>query len=320
MNDAKPSMEDLEQRFAAWARTQPDIRAALVVGSRARTDHPADEWSDLDIMVITTQPERFLAETDWLENVGRYWLTFLEPTATGSGMERRVLFDGARDVDFAVTPYDRVRQAARFLPILRRFPILFRALPKGTARRIREDVAEAAQVLGRGVRVIVDKDGLAAKLPLVLAQAQPYRPPAQHDFLNAVNDFWYHAVWTARKLRRGELWVANSCCDSYMKRILLSMIEWHARATKGPDCDTWQLGRFLEEWADPRALAGLRDAFAHYDEDDIWRALLARMDLFRWLAIETAERLGYAYPTAADERVAEWVKACLSEREEKSQG
>jgi aminoglycoside 6-adenylyltransferase len=314
MSSAKPSMEHLEQRFVAWAQTQPDIRAAFVVGSRARTDHPADEWSDLDISVITTKPERYLASTDWLKNIGDYWLTFLEPTATGSGMERRVLFEGALDVDFAIAPCARVKQAARFLPLLRRFPVLFRLLPKGMAQRIREDVAEAAEVLGHGVRVIVDKDRLAAKLPLVFAEAQPYRPPTQRDFLNAVNDFWYHTVWGTKKLRRGELWVAKSSCDSYLKRLLLRMMEWHARATKGPDYDTWQLGRFLEEWADHRALAGLRDAFAHYDEEDVRRALLATMDLFRWLAIETAERLGYPYPSVADERVTEWVKAYLEGR------
>ena len=314
MTNPNPSMEQLEARFVAWAQTQPDIRAAMVVGSRARTDHPADEWSDLDIMVITTRPERLLGSSDWLKNIGEYWLTFLEPTATGGRMERRVLFEGALDVDFAVIPHGRVRQAARFLPLLRRFPLLFRLLPKGMAQRIREDLADAANIFGRGLRVLVDKEGLAAKLPQVLAEAQPYRPPTQREFLNAVDDFWYHAVWTAKKLRRGELWWAKLCCDSHMGRLLLEVIEWHAHAMKGADYDTWQLGRFLEEWADPRALAGLRDAFAHYDEDDIWRALLASMDLFRWLAIETAERLGHPYPTAADERVTEWVKECLSER------
>jgi aminoglycoside 6-adenylyltransferase len=266
-------------------------------------------------MVITTHPERLLGSSDWLKNIGEHWLTLLEPTPSGGGMERRVLFDGARDVDFAVFPYDRFRWAARFLPLLRRFPLLFRLLPKAMAQRIRDDLADAANVFGRGVRVLVDKQGLAAKLPLVVAEAQPYHPPAQREFLNAVDDFWYHAVWTAKRLRRGELWWAKLCCDSHMGQLLLRMIEWQAHATQGADYDTWQLGRFLEEWADPRALAGLRDSFAHYDEDDIWRALLASMDLFRWLAIETAERLGHPYPTAADERVTEWVKACLAERD-----
>jgi aminoglycoside 6-adenylyltransferase len=74
------------------------------------------------------------------------------------------------------------------------------------------------------------------------------------------------------------------------------MLGWHARAFKGPEYDTWLRGRFLEEWADPRAVEGLRNAFAHYDTKDAWRALFATMDLFRWLSLEAAGKLGFAYP------------------------
>jgi aminoglycoside 6-adenylyltransferase len=81
------------------------------------------------------------------------------------------------------------------------------------------------------------------------------------------------------------------------------MIEWHARAAHGWDYGTWHDGRFLERWAEPRVLKGLPAVFAHYDEDDIRRGLLATMDLFRWLAQETAEQLRYPFPVDADERM-----------------
>ena len=313
MSQLQAAMRRLEERFVAWAQTRPDIRAAIIAGSWARVDHPADEWSDLDIVVIAKHPERYLARTDWLQDIGNPWLTFLEPTATGGETERRVLFEGGIDVDFAVIANSKAKQAARFLPVLRRLPILFRLLPKGVTRQIMQDVASGAHVFARGTRVIVDKDGLARKLPLVLSENQPCRPPPQPEFLEVVNDFLYHTVWTAKKLLRGELWVAKSSCDTHMKRSLLRMIEWHARATKGWDHDTWEGGRFLEEWADPRAVEGLRQAFAHYNREDIQRALFATMDLFRWLAVETGERLGYPYPTAADGRVTEWIGGCLPE-------
>ena len=67
----------------------------------------------------------------------------------------------------------------------------------------------------------------------------------------------------------------------------------------------------MERWADPRALERLCDAFAHYDQDDIRRALLATMDLFRWLAEEIAERLAYCYPTHTDEYAVKLVSALL---------
>lgn len=71
-------------------------------------------------------------------------------------------------------------------------------------------------------------------------------------------------------------------------------------------------GRFLDQWADPRAVAALREAFAHYELEDVGRALLATMGLFRWLAQETGERLGYGYPSEADERITALVRSHLS--------
>jgi aminoglycoside 6-adenylyltransferase len=292
MNQIELAYEQLIDRFVAWAQTQPDIRAAVVLGSRARRDRPADEWSDLDLLVITTDPGRLLSQTDWLEQLGTPWLTFLEQTAVGGGNERRVLFEGGLDVDFAPAPVELARQFAT----------------DGWP-------AEIAAVIRRGMRFVLDKDGLAASLALPPDEQPAPQPPTRERFLNLVNDFWYHAVWVAKKLRRGELWTARLSCDSYMKRLLLTMIEWHAGAASGWGADTWHNGRFLEQWADPRAVDGLRQAFAHYDAADVWRALLATMDLFRWLATEAAARLGYPYPTSADEHVTALVQKYLSEKQ-----
>lgn len=90
-------------------------------------------------------------------------------------------------------------------------------------------------------------------------------------------------------------------------------MEWQTRAEKGWNYNTWHRGRFLEEWVDPRVLERLKDVFAHYDKDDIRRGLMATMDMFRGLAVETAERLDYPYPTLADKHTTEWIKVCLKE-------
>jgi aminoglycoside 6-adenylyltransferase len=105
--------------------------------------------------------------------------------------------------------------------------------------------------------------------------------------------------------------MATSCCNSYMRRLLLQTIEWHTQATKGWEVDTWHSGRFLETWADPRALRDLRGASAAYDTADVRRALLANLALFGWLAGEVAERLGYEYPANAHAYVTAWLKECL---------
>jgi len=215
-------------------------------------------------------------------------ITFLEPTSSGGGMERRVLFKGMLDVDFAVFPVKDVQYLVQ--------------------NEIPPDVAE---IFGRGARILLDKDGMANQIRLRVSsvKTRPRSPPSQHEFLEVVNDFWYHVVWTVKKLKRGELWTAKFCLDSYLKwKCMLRVIEWHSRAEKGWTYDTWHNGRFLEKWANKQIIEGLRDTFAYYDKDDVERALLATMNAFRWIAKETAEKLGYPYPTEIDKTVTEWVE------------
>lgn len=285
MDSVSQRYEQIVQKFTCWAQAEERIRAAIVIGSRARQDHPADRWSDLDIAIFTASVDHYCQASGWTEAFGEPWLSFLEPTPGGGGMERRVLYDGWLDVDFAFFSTKAAQQMVQ-----------------------NPAPSDFYNLLGRGTRVLLDRDGLVDTLAGVQENSSSPTPPKQSEFLNIVNDFWYHAVWTAKHLRRGELWWAKGCCDGKLKTLLGRMMEWHARATKGPAHDTWMRGRFLEEWADSRAVAALPDIFAHYDREDIWRALEATMNLFHWLAVETARLLCYPYPSPGDQRATAFVK------------
>ena len=147
-------------------------------------------------------------------------------------------------------------------------------------------------MLGRGYRVLYDELGLEDALRELEPLAGP-APPDAAAFRQLASDFWYHALWTAKKLRRGEVYTAIECLDGYLKERLVTLLEWHARAVD-PTVDTWHEGRYLERWADPGALAALERAYAHYDLRDVARALWETIDLFQGLEEETARRLGLA--------------------------
>lgn len=274
MDKIAQGFEQLIHNFVQWAQMQEDIRLAFVLGSRARSDHPADAWSDLDLAVVARDIFPYIDRADWINLIGKPWLTFIEKTGDGSSMERRVLFDGGLDVDFALMPLAMIQT------------MLEKGVDPGTA-----------DVFRRGVRVVLDKDNLLPNPGKYASAWKLPAPPGEAEFLQVVNDFWYHTLWTAKHVRRGELWWGKSCCDGYLKNLLQQVLEWHAHATRGSGHDTWLRGRFLEEWADPRALLQLSEAFAHYDEADIWGALAVTMYLFRWVSLETAKMLGFSYPT-----------------------
>lgn len=281
------------RKFTEWAKEQHNVRAAMVVGSRARTsDNPADEWSDLDIVVFVDNPEAFLSDCQWIEETDKYWLTFLEPTGAGHGMERRVLYEEGFDVDYAVfATSDLSTMLSKDAP---------------------PDVQET---LRRGVEVILDKDDRLKDLELAAKTHKKASLPSQEEFDQLVSDFLYHAVWTAKKLRRGEFLTAKECSDGYMKERLIRVSKWHALAKKEKDHDTWHGVRFFEQWADPRIIAELRHAFAHYDERDIWRSLFVSLGLFRLVAEETATLSGLLYPGNAHDQVKRFIERLHSKRE-----
>lgn len=259
-------MDLLAAAIADWARARDDVRAAVVVGSQARRDTPADRWSDLDVVLFVDDPARLAADAAWVESFGSPVLTFLEPTAFGDRVERRVLYEAGEDVDFPLLEASRWRELA--------------ALP------------EAMLLMARGYRVLYDELGIDD----VLGDASSPSgggPPDAAAFTQLASDFWYHALWTAKKLRRGEVFTAIGALDGYLKARLVTLLEWHAQAVD-PDVDTWHGGRFLERWADPGALAALESAYAHYDVRDVARALWETLDLWQGLEEETARRLGLA--------------------------
>ena len=254
----------IEAAVADWASERDDVRAAIVVGSRARTDTPADRWSDLDIILIVDDPAPYAESAAWVSEFGTPALTFLEETLLGQ-RERRVLYEGGEDVDFPLFPVSALERL--------------------------EQSENAAALLARGYRMLADEIGLGERLQDVADRVSAPDLPTQAEFDQLASDFWYHALWTAKKLRRGEVFTAIDCLDGYMKARLVTLLEWHARSVD-PSVDTWHGGRFLERWADPGALSALETAFAHYDVRDVARALWETIDLFQGLEEETVSRLG----------------------------
>ena len=275
--------DELLQRFIPWAQGEAQIYSAVVLGSQAREERPADPFSDLDILMVVERPSRFLKEDQWLQDIGPYWLSFVEDTL-GGGRERRVLFDGSRDVDFVLFSLEELKRA---------FPAI------------------GPQVLGRGWKVLVDKIDLTALLRQTTEMPEQAVFPAG-SFHNLVNDFWYHALWSAKKIGRGEWWTAKTCVDGYLKMRLLTAVEQYEKALHGATYDTWHNGRFIEDWAEGWIIEALTGCYAHYDQEEIPKALLATMNLFRKVAKHLAEEMGTWYPEQSDSYVDRLVRQILT--------
>jgi aminoglycoside 6-adenylyltransferase len=219
-------------------------------------------------------------------------LDYEEPTRPKGSTERRVLYEGGLDVDFLFFP---------------------RAAALATGREA--PTTEFQSMVSRGWRVILDKDGLLNDLATATVAPPGPSSPTRQQFENTVHHYLYHVLWTAKHLRRGEVWSARSCLEGLMNGLILRMIEWHS-SLLAPDLRTpLQGSRFLERRADPRAVARLADATSRYDHADVARALPENHRLFRSLARGVAEDMGWGYPESADSQVVRLAAGVLTQEE-----
>ncbi len=281
MNITPDKYHEIKRRLLLLAEKRAEIKAVVAIGSSTRSDVPADEYSDLDLIIATDDTESLLYGNLPAE-LGNVKISFVEPTL-GGGIERRVLYGGWLDVDMIVFTTEQ----------------FLNAVNDGTAN----------WVMNRGYTVLHDRIG-ATELLKQKINAEILKPDfSEGEFQNLASNFYFHTVWAAKKLLRGEFWSAKMCLDSYLKNLLLKVLEVHA-ATKN-HADVWHDGRFLDRWADEEIRAELKNCFARYDKADMKNALKSTHRLFAKIAKETAALKNFAYPDEAEKFSKEFLEEKL---------
>lgn len=266
--------EELFEKIKKFAEEEDKIKSMVLFGSRARSIKKADDYSDYDIIFFVDDIKYFTEKDEWLKEISDYYISFVEHTAV-QDYERRIFFDDAMDMDF----------------------IFYNA---ADAERITNDPIIKAWY-SRGYRIIVDKIDYSKMITGDLATGNEDNMLTEAQFNNLLQTFWFHTIWSVKKVMRGEIWSAKNCIDSYLKTLLRQVIEYHEKADKGWTFDTWHDGRFFDDWVTPKVKLELNDAYGRYDAESLNKALLKTMELFSKEARTTAVLLNYSYPVKVEE-------------------
>jgi aminoglycoside 6-adenylyltransferase len=269
---------DILTRIIEWAEREKYIRALILVGSRAGKES-VDEFADFDIGVFAETHLPYTQDNEWLFDIRNVWVFVPEQFTRKNEVvpTRLVIFEDGIKVDFA-----------------------FYGL------HVLDELADDGDELNAGFKVLLDKDGKAERLkPASFAKSKRARP-TQAEFIARVNEFWFETYYAAKYLKRDELWLAKFI-DCNLKKFLLEIIEWHEQSKHDWDYETYYLGKAMKSWASADTWESLHQTFAHFGSDDSWTSLFATMNLFRRLALETAQMLDFSYPQEVDRNMTEFV-------------
>ena len=146
-----------------WGKSFDKLKALIVIGSQSRTEYHADEYSDLDMIMVADDPEYFLISNQWLENIGKYHISFVENTFAGL-KERRILFEGALDVDFVI-------------------------IPNNIINNVITDI-DAMKIFGQGYTILLDKINLNKIFPQFNQKKSLFDMPSEQEFINIIKEIY----------------------------------------------------------------------------------------------------------------------------------
>jgi aminoglycoside 6-adenylyltransferase len=272
--------------FTRWAADRPDVRAALLYSSRADPNAHLDRFSDYDVIFVVTDVRRYFTDKRYLEEFSRVLTVYKNPLGQQEGFESFgdiTQYENGVKIDYTFLPTGWLAWAA--------------AQPT------------CPEDLDLGYRVLVDKDGLAARIPPPTGRAYIPKPPTPEEFLALVEEFYAEAPYVAKNLRRDELVFWKYNLDHVMKfELLRKLLDWRWEIDQGWSQRCGAYGKGLKKRVPPERFAALAATYTGADPEENWQALFATLDLFHAVALEVAQQMGYPFPADLHERVVRYLR------------
>jgi aminoglycoside 6-adenylyltransferase len=291
MNGPDPLLSEFDQdpviaHVVTWAAADPRLRAVVWTSTRSDPAAKVDALSDYDIIFVVDDIAPFLADEGWLGDFGPLLVVYRDPVRTEGGhpaFTRVTQYEDGLKIDFTVMPVDGWSQWAAGP-----------ALPDD---------------LDVGYRVLLDKDGLTAHLQPPTGTAYIARPPDEATYREVIELFFHEGTYVAKNLWRDELLPAKYSLDAGMKgEQLRTMLEWRAAIDRDWNYKTGVLGKGLKKALPPELWVAVEATYVGADRRQNWEAFYATIDLFRAVAMDVGDALGYAYPLDLDQRATAYFR------------
>jgi aminoglycoside 6-adenylyltransferase len=253
----------------------------LLTSSRANPYADVDIFSDYDVILVVRDILPYFEDRSWLGDFGEVLVVYHDPINPMYGFGKFVYvtqYEDGTKIDFTLWPIEILE-------------------------RIIED-PELPQALDIGYEVLIDKDGITEGIQPPTYRAYIPSPPTEVEYHELIEVFFHEVTYVAKHLWRGDLMAAKYNLDHVMKMKKLRMIlEWSVEIDHNWSLKMGAYGRGLKKFVKPERWSKLESTYVGAGMQENWEALFQTIALFREIAIEVGDRLGYPYLCDLDRRM-----------------
>jgi aminoglycoside 6-adenylyltransferase len=280
------SEKEVIDTLIQWAEHQPGVRAMLLTSSRAIPNAPTDVFSDYDVILAVREVQPFYEDRTWLEAFGPVLVVYRDPLEPYYGFPKSAYvtqYENGLKIDFTLWPVEILQRIA--------------ADP------------QLPDEFDAGCRVLLDKDHLTDGMKPPTYRAYIPTPPTESEYLDVVEGLFQEATYVAKYLWRDDLMAAKHFLDHFMKQEhLRPMLEWRLEIDHHWSVKPGLYGQWLKKRLSPDLWAELESTYRGAGLEENWEAMFRTIALFRKVAIEVGDRLGYAYPHDLDRRTVAYLE------------
>jgi len=292
-----PHEKDVVDELVEWGTDNPLIRTMILTSSRTRKDGLADVLSDYDLILAVSDVRPFAFDDAWLSDYGTPMVRWGDQSEMHdlTTYFRSAIYQNYVKVDYSICPVELLERIAASA-----------CLP---------------DQLDVGYRVLLDKDQQMAGWKPPSYQAHIPTRPTKAEYEVLVEEFWWVTTYVAKSLWRDDLVFAKWVLDQDLKlEAMRRMLEWRIEINHNWSLKPGVYGRGLKQFLPPNIWSEFASTYVSLDIEQSWSALNRVIALFRQVAQDVGNALGYTYPQQVDDQVSAYLEGIREMPSSQSRG
>ncbi|MEH7121130.1 aminoglycoside 6-adenylyltransferase [Neobacillus vireti] len=265
------------------AKKDDRIRAVYMNGSRTNPNAPIDIFQDYDIVYVVRETASFLNDENWIRVFGEIIMK-QEPDKMDQQAGKKVDFNKSYGYLMLFSDGNRID--------------LHIETKEVTLENYKKDSL---------TKPLLDKDNLLPPLPKSSDRDYWTKKPSEASYQNYCNDFWWCLQNVAKGIWRDELPYAKQMFEQFIRPRLDQMAAWWIGAKYDFTKSSGKMGKYFNKLLPETYWEMYKLTYSDHHYNDFWDSIFVTCQLFRTLAKDLAEQMGFTYEEADDINMTRYI-------------